>query len=385
MPRREPLPEDLKELIGLCRAGKLFAVQDWIESGKRFRNPPGNFNTSPLLASIDKGFHSMVQVLLEAGADPDELDRALSRAVSAARLDLVELLVSHGADVNSISFDEVLYCRNPILIRWFVDHGIDLEEDYPIAEAFRYKHREFLGIYMGLRDQIPSAKKQATMALRLHARQANMKWVSLLLWAGADPRMIVPDLEQSQDEDSAGTALEDAVRFGRLDVVRKFGIDPKKDDVTALLRRSSIGTEPEIVKMLLDSGADPNGGSGEESVMARFFWNLGWSLDRTFRNSPPGPVLECIELLAARGGRWRPKDAYAASSFRRALGKAESSEAVSTLVRLVKSGVLEKEVFMELMRTPKMKSLMDSGSSGAIFLRECAGHPSKSKRHAERH
>jgi hypothetical protein len=374
MPRREPLPEDLKELIGLCRAGKLFAVQDWIKSGKRFRNPPGNFNTSPLLASIDKGFHSMVQVLLEAGPDPDELDRALSRSVNDARLDLVELLVAHGADVNSICFDEVLYCRNPILIRWFVDHGIDMEDGYPIAEAFRYKHREFLGIYMGIRDKVPSAKKQVTMALRLHARQANMKWVSLLLWAGADPRMVVPDPEHSQDEDSAGTALEDAVRYGKLDVVRKFGIDPQKDDVTALLRRSSIGTEPEIVKMLLDAGADPNGGTGEESVMARFFWILGWSFDKSlFRTNSLGPALQCIELLAARGGRWRPKDAYAASCFRRVLGKAESSEAVSALVRLVKSGVLEKDVFMELMRTPKMKSLLDSGSTGATFLRECAG------------
>ena len=30
---RDPLPDDLKELIALCRDGKLFAVQDWIASG----------------------------------------------------------------------------------------------------------------------------------------------------------------------------------------------------------------------------------------------------------------------------------------------------------------------------------------------------------------
>ena len=48
---------------------------------------------------------------------------------------------------------------------------------------------------MGLRDTLPSARLQATMALRLHAREGNLKWVSLLMWAGADPHLSVPDLE----------------------------------------------------------------------------------------------------------------------------------------------------------------------------------------------
>ena len=62
MPRREALPDDLKELCSLCRAGKLFAVQEWIEAGKRYRLPEGNFTTSPLRVSIQSGFHSLVGV-----------------------------------------------------------------------------------------------------------------------------------------------------------------------------------------------------------------------------------------------------------------------------------------------------------------------------------
>jgi hypothetical protein len=42
---RGPIPDDLREFIALCRAGRLSAVQEWIEAGKRFRNPEGNFTT----------------------------------------------------------------------------------------------------------------------------------------------------------------------------------------------------------------------------------------------------------------------------------------------------------------------------------------------------
>lgn len=319
----------------------------------------------------------MVQVLLEADPDPDELDPALSRAVSDARLDLVELLVAHGANIKSVYFDDLLDCRNPILIRWFVDHGIDMEEGNPIAEAFRYKHREFLGIYMSIRDRVPSARKQANMALRVHSKEGNLKWVSLLVWAGADPRMKVPDLDNPEEEYYFRSALDDAVWYGRLDVVRKFKIDPSRDDVTALLGRSSLGSEPEIVKMLLDAGADPNGVIEEESVMVGQVQSLGWSMDRTTWRSNTEHKLQCIELLAAHGGRWRPRTPYEMGGFRRALGRSEPSIAVSTLVRLVKSGALEKDVFLDLMHTPKMKSLLDSGRPGTVFLRECVGQVKK--------
>jgi hypothetical protein len=37
-----PLPDDIKELMTLVRAGKLFDVQKWIAEGKRIVPPPHN-------------------------------------------------------------------------------------------------------------------------------------------------------------------------------------------------------------------------------------------------------------------------------------------------------------------------------------------------------
>ena len=101
------------------------------------------------------------------------------------RLDFIQLLAEHGAATSSIPADEVISCRDPAIIRWFLNRGLDLEEGYPIARAFRDHHRDFLGIYMDVRDKVPSARMQAAMALRYHVREGNLKWVSLLLWAGA--------------------------------------------------------------------------------------------------------------------------------------------------------------------------------------------------------
>ena len=157
----------------------------------------------------------MVEVLLqEEAVDQEEKNDALIRAIDGRNFDLVELLTQYGADPRTVDFDTILCSRHPQIMRWFVAKGLDLECDcYPIARAFRYKHREFLGICMSVRDTVPTAKRQATMALRYHAADGNLKWVSLLLWAGADSRLSVPRMDDSDvDEEDLETALVAAVR-----------------------------------------------------------------------------------------------------------------------------------------------------------------------------
>jgi hypothetical protein len=70
----------------------------------------------------------------------------------------VELLAEYGADPKSVSFDEIICSRHPWIIRWFIERCLDLETDSPIAVAFKDRHREFLGVYMDLRDTVPSAR-----------------------------------------------------------------------------------------------------------------------------------------------------------------------------------------------------------------------------------
>lgn len=57
----------------MCKHGRLFDIQKWIIEGKPIDNPlpePKKARRKgPLEIAIELGFHSLLQVLLEAGAD----------------------------------------------------------------------------------------------------------------------------------------------------------------------------------------------------------------------------------------------------------------------------------------------------------------------------
>jgi hypothetical protein len=382
MPRRQALPDDLKELCALCRAGKLFAVQEWIRIGRRYRLPEGHFTTSPLLISIQAGFHSLVEVLLKAGVSQEEKNEALVRAVIDRNLDIIELLREYGADVSSIDPDEVFWSRDPAIIRWFIANGMDLESGESIAKAFRDKQREFLGIYMNLRDRIRSARKQAAMALRYHAEEGNLKWVSLLLWAGADPRVSVPRIEKrawEQDEEDE-SALKVAIRYGRFEIVKKIGLDPQRDDITWLLNQYFIQAKPEIIEFLIKAGADVTAVNSD--VIDSIFCSFAWGLESGFMGDPvrTEEALRCMEILGSHGVRWNLPNNYRLLRLRRTLARIRPYEAIRHLRRVVNSQIMEQTVFKELMRTARMQEVLKQPCPGAVELRRHAGQEVSARR-----
>lgn len=377
---RDKLPEDLQELVGLCLSGRLFDVQEWIAAGRRVTVADGDFRVTPFIAAIRSGFHSMVEVFLRARLiHQEELVWGMREAASMRRLDLIELLAEHGADPTRLQFSyDILGSRHPTIIRWFIDHGADLETDNPIATAFQGRHREFLGIYMGIRDKVPSARRQATMALRYHAGEGNLKWVSLLLWAGADPRMPVPEMDGRGYEEGPEdwrSALEEAISRRRLEVFKRIGLKVGVDDLSALLTEASFSCQPEIVRALLEAGADPNKGEEWRNPMRRMINALGWELNPIFRTGDPDRVLTCLEMATERGGRWKPDKDDDLSSLRRAISKyfkTSEWQTISVLRRLAKSGALEKDAFRDLMRTPRMREVLQSSHAGVEEIRRFA-------------
>jgi hypothetical protein len=108
--------DEIKPLNELCKAGKLFEVQKWIAAGKPVNlSPPkkGSRAKNPLEISIERGFHSLVQVLLEGGASIDDPRYSpLSPAISEKRLDLVKLPIRHGADINPLTWSRFFKAGN---------------------------------------------------------------------------------------------------------------------------------------------------------------------------------------------------------------------------------------------------------------------------------
>jgi hypothetical protein len=55
------------ELSGLCRDGKLFAVDAWFKSGGQPDLSPKHRRNWAMGTAIERGFHSLVEVLLKNG------------------------------------------------------------------------------------------------------------------------------------------------------------------------------------------------------------------------------------------------------------------------------------------------------------------------------
>jgi hypothetical protein len=333
-----------------------------------------------MLAAMRTGFHSIIEVLLEALKDEADTDHMLYEAVNMARLDLIELVHRFGADPKSIDYGTIASTHNPLILRWFEDRGVDLETHLPLAAAFRWRRRAALGTYMRFRKKMPQLQLQADMALRYHAGEGDLKWVCLLVWAGANSRAEVPDIYGDDSDENKRSALAEAIRRGHFEVVKKFKIDRAKDDLNALLYETWLSNNREIVDLLLELGADPTV-EGEDSVIRTYMLSLGWALEsdspfrRDFRQ-----LVDILCLFAARGGRWQPRDGHDFRSFRSGIYKADRYNALEVLRKFVESGFFSQEVFRQLASGPRMKELLDPGPYGNSKLWDYAGFTSRRKR-----
>lgn len=130
--KRAETYDEIKPLIELCKTGNLFEVQAWIASGKPVNPPPPPAKKArkkcPLQVAVEKGFHSLVQILLEAGAIiQDGSFNAFAKALIDKRLDLLKLMVAHGADINSVEMIFVFDAWDPKIIEYFIEQGADVE------------------------------------------------------------------------------------------------------------------------------------------------------------------------------------------------------------------------------------------------------------------
>lgn len=371
--------EEIKPLVELCRAGRLFNVQKWIAAGKPVNLPLERDKQarrkSPLRIAMEKGFHSLVQVLVEGGAQThEERYSALDHAIAERRLDLVELLVENGADIHSVSMDTVFDCWEPKIIDFFISRGADVETGYPLANALIWKIRTALGFFKRYRDCFPSFQEQINIALRHHCYDGNLKWVSLLLWAGADPFARGPKAtDESPDPEGDFTALEWAAFMGHVEIfkLKKIVLDPSHPEASRLLREACRPENSAILSMFLEKGFNPrqqeDGGSAliNELLerMSRDFhfdyWNR-WDrkhVDKNIDTDSSRERMKMLHLIIRHGAKWNPSEDDIKSA-RRSLLKLKSDYTAELIWILAGYKAAEYQDIEELIRTPSMRALV---------------------------
>jgi hypothetical protein len=362
---------ETKELVRLCRQGRLHEIERWINDGKSLEIPAKTTRgrqRSLLQIAVETGFHSLVDLITKHEASQSAKDAALGDAVSSRRLDLVELLLANGADTKSVPLADVLLTWEPTLIRFFLDHGADPVEGWPFAEAFGARVRTALRPLVEYKRAHPelaaALQEQLDCALRHFCGEGDLKWVSLLMWAGGDPRSRGPCLERNYTDDPGcyTSGLEEACRSENLDVLKRLKPDPARDTLTELLDRAAIWGRKATLEYLLEMGANPNdkanGGSSALDTVLRHLSFVGFDpynrkgLKLKYEVSRS---LDCVRVLLAHGAIWNPEEAYELNSLRRTLLECEPDVTIELLQLFHKHNACPAERVHRLLRTPRMK------------------------------
>jgi len=368
--------EEIEPLIGLCKGGKLFAVQEWIAAGSPVNLPleleAKCRSKAPLYVAMKLGFHSLVEVLLDGGAigDSNSWDSPIYTALDMRRFDIVELIIEHGGyDPAKIDMKQVFDCWDPAIMEYFIERGAEVEKGNPLAYALSERIRTALRIYKQYQERFPSFKEQANLALRHHCAKGNLKWVSLMLWAGADP--YAPGPSEYDDEyldDEPLSALGYAALNGHVDVfkLKAIRLDPFHPVIKEVLRYLHWDETGELMQELIKLGVnlndEENGGSHALEYLlltmgAPRFMSWGNGLQRSNIDSEESRAkLKMVHFLAKNGANWIPVNKYTIESARKSLLKLVPDYTVEFVWIMSKYKACAVEHLRELTRTPAIKT-----------------------------
>lgn len=360
--------EDSRELLALCKAGKLYQVEDWIRRGKSIRVHPRS-RDNPLQAVLRKGFFSLLELLVRNTTDQKERDDLLLQAVRLQQFDIVKMLVDHGANALSVPFSDVACAWDPEMMRYFMAKGSDVFADDSLARALTYRVRTALGFYMDYKrahpERLDDLQRQLDMALATCCREGDEKWVSLLMWAGGDPYAEVRDIECKKDADKPWMQIsgaEEAARKGHVRVLELLDLDPRNPKAQGVLYEACNGIHTRAVHYLLKIGIDPNdkedgGSSGLETAITHIDW--GKKMQRIWpgHEDTDSECLTIVKDLIRHKARWTPDDSELRAA-RRAVCEVGPDQVSQLITLLAKPRVCSPDVLQTLVGSPKMQEIL---------------------------
>jgi hypothetical protein len=371
-PRSDPTPpshglplrvagneREIADLVNLCRAGRLYAVERWIAAGHPIQvahrdESPWQGPRTPLSVTIESGQHDLAFLLLCNGyrtaLEPEPpLDLALRRRA----WDFVELLLAWGADPTAVDPDAVLSTYQLQLMERFWDLGLDLTRDKSLAYylADTSSNKPAYGWAKRHHDDSRVAHALA-LALGEAVSEKRERAVALLVWAGADPHCRVPSLRYSRDDDDPdedrSSAIELAVMFGHGNLLKYLSPDPDLDDFDELWESVC---DRDAVDHLFDLRPPRDWSKAIRRNVSRMSW---WYPGRSGSRS-------CLErIFDHHWGRLSTIEHGECQDLRRDLLKMNSDSDLAWLLeKLAKPHHCDERIFADLVRTPSIKKRME--------------------------
>jgi len=260
--------DEARELVGAVTSGDVMRVESLLSSGvnpnaraKRQGDELGPPSLPALDVAIGRGNQQMVQILLEHGANPNSVSSTdilldptftpLARAVDKQLPEIAQLLIDHGADVNrggSKSPLGIALARNDDrLVTMLVDHK-KLDVSAALCDAAQDGNLGIVQRLLARRPDLNAFDSRGLLPLAAGVRSGDAAVVQTLLDRGA---MV----------DGKNRKGETPLMYARsLDVARLLiarGADPMAQDnagYTALMRAVDASA-PEVTPLLLAGSA----------------------------------------------------------------------------------------------------------------------------------
>ena len=243
-------------------------------------NAKGDFGGTPLYVASALGHKEIAELLIAEGADvnaKDNYERTSLHGVTTK--EIFELLIANGADVNAKNVDGDTPLDNPIrsFDPGFADllrkhggkTGEELEGGEPVAEAAKPepptgKALNILIIKAAQEGNIEAVKQHLAAGADVNAKDEN-GWTPLNSAAVKGRNQIVKLLIEKGADLNAGTPLISAATDGHMEVIELLiangaDVNAKANDQlggTALHMTANLGHK-KVVELLVAAGADVN-------------------------------------------------------------------------------------------------------------------------------
>jgi len=302
-----------------------------------------------------------VQLLCSSGYDLRlESHSPLNIALRTQRHDLLDLLLEAGADPHAVDLEVLFGSYDRKLLDRFYGMGVDLSKDHELASAlaFSSSNKPLYGFVKQHRESDTKIAVELQLALNTSIREGSDRAIALCLWAGAEPRKPSFDLErigerdsyQEDDEDlplEGWTALELATMRGNLKLLRQLEPSPTTDSIDDL---HNYAIDYEIIEYLLTIALPSDPGAW----IAR---HLYWFSHLSYQWPSKALVLQ---LAFKAGMRWERSSPDEIAGIRRNILQAPEREFTQVLHELTAGERCEPAVLRELARTAAFRKRLQA-------------------------
>lgn len=350
-----------EKLRKLCKFGRLFEADRLLtEKGTaRFRK---THKWTPLFVAVDRGFHSLVEVLLRYEHEPWDLEKAYSGALRRRRNDLAAMILKSPWWTREIDPVEAICTGDVELVKSMILAGTDFTKAPIIRNAAMNNPMGAIACLRSVGILLESVEGQLYEALMHHADNGHFKRMMAMLRAGLDPHKRIVICEYPDGTQETGNVVEAVIHTGKPWLLEMLKPSPEKDDAEHLVGCGMHLGDRRMLEVLIKCGftinCQQNGGS---PAMHSVLTTAG-----LFRISPNSRGLDSygwsrfvtdIEWLIGIGAKWVGRNSGEYRMIRDALLGIGETGAIQILNMLLVGGAVSRSELKEILRTPRMDSL----------------------------